>query len=163
MTENLKPFGGWDNEDDLEFNTLIDSVSMGKAGYVSDARLLKSIAPSGNVSITVLIKQKIYSKAIECVDINAEFKTVSIVSVVKDIYKSNLTTQNEAAHIIDNVVENIIHGSGILDIAINVGNDTGNISWVVLEGEDIATELATISSITSNEDIVDAQTTTTYR
>ena len=82
------------------------------------------------------------------------------MTVVEDIYSNNLTTQDEASQIVDDVVENIIGGSNVLDIVINVANNTDNISWVVLEGDDIVTELATISSITSNEDIVDVNTTT---
>eukprot|EP01083_Nonionella_stella_P202439 739552_1 len=55
------------------------------------------------------------------------------------------TTQNEAAMIVDDIVSNILEGSGVLGIVINLRESPDNISWIVLEGEDI----------------VDAETTTT--
>ena len=79
---------------------------------------------------------------------------VSVVTVVEDIYQNNLTTKQEAATIVDDVITNIRDNSGILDIVINV-NGSQNISWVVLDGSDIETELSTISAITSNEGIID--------
>eukprot|EP01083_Nonionella_stella_P128800 390382_1 len=149
------------------------------------------MAPVGNVSITVMIKERDVDNAVTCYPIQAAFGrisdtihandilddvatiinatsfsdnpdvAVSIVTVIEDIYAEDLTTQNEAAMMVDDIVDNILEGSGVLDIVINVQNNTDNISWVVLEGEDIITELTTISTITSNEDIVDAETTTT--
>ena len=71
---------------------------------------------------------------------------VTIYIVVEDIYKSNLTTQQEATQIIDDVVK-------ILILSSELDTDTIiNTSW---------TELATIKQITSNEDIINTNTTTT--
>eukprot|EP01083_Nonionella_stella_P128803 390391_1 len=209
--EALKPYNlfcdEWDNEDDLEYNALLKDVLMSKNTFADDARKLQSVAPVGNVSIIVMIKERDVENAITCYPIHAAFKriadtiheklnqntsdnvnassivsdilddvasitnttslsenpdvAVSIVTVIEDIYAEDLTTQNEAAMMVDDIVDNILEGSGVLDIVINVQNNTDNISWVVLEGEDIITELTTISTITSNEDIVDAETTTT--
>jgi len=84
---------------------------------------------------------------------------VSVVSVVEEFYANNLTTKEDAAIIIDAVVQNIVGGS-VLDIVIEVGADaTNNITWSVY-GDGIVTELATIAEITSNEGIVSAETTT---
>eukprot|EP01083_Nonionella_stella_P100246 282452_1 len=147
------------------------------------------MAPVGNVSITVMIKERNVDNAITCYPIHAAFKTiadsinassivndiltrvssitnatsfsehpdvaVSIVTVIDYIYAENLTTQNAAAQIVHDIVTNIIEGSSVLDI---VQNKSDNISLVA---DDIITELSTISTITSNEEIVDADTTTT--
>ena len=184
----------WNNQSNLEFNALIDGVSMSTAGFVQDARQLTGIAPSGNVSITVLVKEKNEYNAITCYPIIATFKSiedvlnevpenetstkvvdsildkidnitsseslsenpdvaVSIISVVEDMYQSNLTTQSESQQIVDDMVVNILETS----VVVSYSNE----SSVNITGDAIITELATVSSITSNEDIVDSQTTTT--
>ena len=184
----------WNNQSDLEFNALIDGVAMNTAGFVEDARQLTGIAPSGNVSITVLVKEKNEYNAITCYPIMATFKSmddilnevpenetstkvvdsildkidnitsseslsenpdvaVSIISVVEDMYQSNLTTQSESQQIVDDMVVNILETSVVIS--------SSNESSVNITGDAIIIELATVSSITSNEDIVDAQSTTT--
>lgn len=66
------------------------------------------------------------------------------------MYASNLTSQSEAAEVVNDMVGNILSTSAVVS-----GNDTSSVS-----GDDIVTELATISSITSNADIVDSGSTT---
>ena len=50
---------------------------------------------------------------------------VTIHGVIEDIYKSNLTTQEEASNIIDNVVNTLILSSE-LDIINNQNNTQSN-------------------------------------
>ena len=83
---------------------------------------------------------------------NPDF-AVSIHSVVEDLFESNLTTVSEAEQIVDDMVVNILETSTVVASA---NDSTANIT-----GNAIITELATVSSITSNEDIVDAESTTT--
>ena len=185
----------WETENgtDLEYNALIGDVAMSTAGFVDDARELTGIAPSGNVSITVLVKEQNEYNAITCYEIRETFKSidevlsdvpendtsaevvesilitienitstnslsenpdmaVSIHSVVEDMYTSNLTSQTEAEQIVDDMVVNILETS----IVVSSNETTSNIT-----GDAIITELATVSSITSNEEIVDTETTTT--
>ena len=184
----------WNNQSNLEFNALIDGVSMSTAGSVDDARQLTAIAPSGNISITVLVKEKNEYNAITCYPIIATFKSmddilnevpenetstevvesilqtidnitstdslsenpdlaVSIISVVKDLYHSNLTTQSESQQIVDDMVVNILETSHMVS--------SSNESTTNITGDAIITELATVSSITSNEEIVNVESTTT--
>ena len=184
---------GWSNEENLEYNALINDVAMNTAGYVEDARQITGIAPAGNVSITVLVKEQDEYNAITCYGIEATFKSiedvlsdvpanetsaevksiletinnitatdslsdnpdyaVSIHSVVEDLYETNLTTQNEAEQIVDDMVINILETSTVVS--------SSNVSTTNITGDAIITELAAVSSITSNEDIVDAESTTT--
>ena len=185
---------GWSNEENLKYNALIDDVAMNTAGYVDDARQITGIAPVGNVSITVLVKEQEEYNAITCYEITETFKSieevlndvpdnetstevvdsiletinnitatdslsdkpdyaVSIHSVVEDLYETNLTTQNEAEQIVDDMVINILETSTVVS--------SSNVSTTNITGDAIITELAAVSSITSNEDIVDAESTTT--
>ena len=186
----------WENEQNLEYNALIGDVAMSTAGFVGDARELTGIAPVGNVSITVLVKEQNEYNAITCYGIKATFKSVeevisdlstndnvtstevveeilttienitttsslsenpdmavSIHSVVEDMFNSNLTTESEAEQIVDDMVVNILETSAVVS--------SSNESSTNITGEAIITELATVSSITSNEEIVDTETTTT--
>ena len=184
----------WDDDDNLEYNALIDGVVMSTDGFVDDARELTGIAPSGNVSITVLVKEQNEYNAITCYQIEATFKSmddilsdirgngtedevvedilvtidnitnstslaenpdvaVSIHSVVVDLYQSNLTTQSEAEQIVDDMVVNILETSTVVS--------SSNESSLNITGDAIITELATVTSITSNQEIVDAESTTT--
>ena len=175
----------WESDGDLEYNALIDGVAMNTDGFVDDSQDLSGAAPSGNMTITVLVKEQNEYNAITCYEFVTTFKAVddldeeavdgvlssidnitngtslaenpdvavSIHSVVEDLYQSNLTTKSEAEKIVDDMVTNILKGSRV------VANDSS--SAVNVSGEDIITELATVSSITSNEDIVDAESTTT--
>ena len=186
----------WENEENLEYNALIGDVAMSTAGFVGDARELTGIAPVGNVSITVLVKEQNEYNAITCYSIKAHFKSVeevisdlsskdnvtstevveeilitienitttsslsenpdmavSIHSVVEDMFNSNLTTESEAEQIVDDMVVNILETSAVVS--------SSNESSTNITGEAIITELATVSSITSNEEIVDTETTTT--
>ena len=185
---------GWSNEENLEYNALIGDVAMSTAGFVDDARAITGIAPVGNVSITVLVKEQNEYNAITCFEIKETFKSiediindvpenetstevvesilmtidnitstnslsenpdmaVSIHTVVEDMFKSNLTSADEAEQIVDDMVVNILETSTVV---ASVNESASNIS-----GNAIITELATVSSITSNEEIVDAETTTT--
>eukprot|EP01083_Nonionella_stella_P152013 486665_1 len=159
----------WDNAENLEYNAFMHKT------YVDDARKLTSIAPVGNVSIIVLIKEVGVANAITCYTIDAEFEgisntsdvgalltdvsaltnstsfsdnphvAISLVSVIENIYAQNLATQDEATQFVDNIVGGIIGGA----------------DDVVLEGDDIINQLSIIASVTSNEDIVGVDTTTT--
>ena len=185
----LEPYNllcsGWESDGDLEYNALINGVAMNSDGFVEDSQDLRGKAPSGNVSIVVLVKEENKYNAITCYEIKTFFTpvddldeeavdgvlssidnitngtslaenpdvAVSIHSVVEDLYQSNLTTKTEAKKIVDDMVTNILKGSRV------VVNDSS--SAVNVSGDDIITELATVSSITSNEDIVDADSTTT--
>ena len=77
---------------------------------------------------------------------------VSVHSVVEDLYQSNLTTRTEAKQIVDDMVVNILETSIVVS--------SSNVSTTNITGDAIITELATVSSITSNEEIVDAESTT---
>eukprot|EP01083_Nonionella_stella_P289770 986074_1 len=193
--EPLKPFhvlcDGWDNETHLEYNALHKDVWINRGSFVDNATELEGIAPVGNVSITIMIKQKDVDNAITCYDIDASFQTisgrsnatsnilsdiatitnttslsdhldiaVSIFTVIQEMYDEELTTQDEAAYVVDAMVHNIVDGSGVLDIVINIRNNS-DISWVVLDGDDLIAEMTTIAALTSNPDIVDANTTVT--
>ena len=181
----------------LEYNALIEGVAMSTAGYVDDARQLTGIAPVGNVTITVLVKEQDEYNAITCYEIRETFKSmlevintvpdgsndttaevvdsvldtidnitstnslsenpdmaVSIHTVVEDMFKSNLTTADEAEEIIDDMVVNILETSTV----VASSNESGPVN---VSGDAIITELATVSSITSNEEIVDVASTTT--
>ena len=185
----------WETENgtDLEYNALINDVAMSTEGFVEDARGLTSIAPSGNVSIVVLVKEQNEDNAITCYQIEATFKTmdqiisdipsnvtstevvngllstiesitngteladspdvaVSIHSVVEDLYQSNLTTKTEAEQIVNDMVVNILETSTV----VSSSNESANIT-----GDAIIIELAAFSSLTSNEAIVNMESTTT--
>ena len=189
----------WREEPDttLEYNALIEGVAMSTSGYVDDARELTGIAPVGNVTITVLVKEQDEYNAITCYEIRETFKSmldvintvpegsndtsaevvdavldtidnitatnsfsenpdmaVSIHTVVEDMFKSNLTTADEAEEIIDDMVVNILETSTV----VASSNESGPVN---VSGDAIITELATVSSITSNEEIVDVASTTT--
>ena len=145
---------------------------MNTAGYVDNASDIMGIAPVGNVSIVVLIKELNAYNAITCYDINASFSSVtanetsavlssidslianesffdnpsyavSIQTAVEDMFEGDLVNQSAAAQFIDNVVGNMMNTSSVSD------------------GDDIATELSTFSSVTSNDEIVDWKSTTT--
>ena len=186
----------WETENgtDLEYNALIGDVTMSTDGFVDDARELRGIAPSGVVSITVLVKEQNEYNAITCYPIEATFKSmdeilgnisangsstelvddflstinnitnstalsktpnvaVAIHSVVENLYENNFTSQNDAEQIVDDMVVNILQTSTVISPS---NESTSNIS-----GNAIITELATVSSITSNEEIVDVESTTT--
>ena len=167
---------------------------MGSDGFVDDARKLRGVAPSGNVSITVLVKEQDEYNAITCYPIKASFKSmddilsniptngssievvddilmtirnitnsttlsanpdvaVSVHSVLDDLYKNTFTTGTEAEQIIDEMVVNILSTSTVILLnESSPSNITGNAIFV---------ELATMSSIASNEEIVDVNRTTT--
>ena len=76
---------------------------------------------------------------------------VSIHSVVEDLFEGNLTSESEAKSVVNDMVDNILTTSNVLN------NENSNVS---VSGDDIVTELATISSITSNADTVDSDSTT---
>ena len=186
----------WETENgtNLEYNALIGDVSMSIDGFVDDARELTGIAPSSNVSITILVKEENEYNAISCYQIEAQFKSmdaivrdiaanetstelikeflieienitnstslsenpdvaVAVHSVVEDLYQNNLTTQSDAQNMVHNLVVNILETSTVVS---PINESTANIS-----GDAIITELATVSSITSNEEIVDVESTTT--
>eukprot|EP01084_Bolivina_argentea_P000675 1248_1 len=176
----------WENQQDLEFNALIDNVIINKDGFVDDVSEIIGKAPVGNVSITVLVKQKLYPKCIECITINAGFKTISqiinmngttiingILTNVENIISTTSLSENlDVAVSIIIVIEDIYSNNLITqnlaqqivdDVVTNIIDgsviNTNNISLVVLD--DIITELATISSITSNQEIIDSKTTMT--
>eukprot|EP01083_Nonionella_stella_P308653 1089990_1 len=107
--ENLAPLmeynlycEGWNNADNLEFNALLGDAPMSQT-YVDDARLLKSIAPTGEVSITVLVKEKGVNNAITCYAIDAIFKSLS--AAIDDKLSAN-STQNVSA-IIDDILTDV--------------------------------------------------------
>ena len=52
------------------------NVLMNKDGFIADSTMLSSIAPTGNLSIIVLIKDKQYPKAITSYGINGLFMDV---------------------------------------------------------------------------------------
>ena len=182
----------WDDDDDLEYNALIGDVVMDTDGFVDDAREIIGFAPSGNVTVTVLVKERGAYNAITCYAINATFKTmsefvreqgngsnttsthivdgvlgeisnftnntslsakpdlaVSIQLVLEDLVRSNLTTESEAAQIVDDVVSNVLSSSAVL---------SPNAS--TLTAAAIVTELACISAVTAYADIVDSASTT---
>ena len=175
----------WESDGDLEYNALINGVAVNIDGFVEDSQDLSGVAPSGNMTITVLVKEQNEYNAISCFEFVATFRAVddldaeavdgilssidnitngtslaenpdvavSIHSVVEDLYQSNLTAKSEAEKIVDDMVTNILKGSRVI---VNDSSSAVNVS-----GNDIITELATVSSITSNEDIVDAESTTT--
>ena len=178
-----------ENGTDLEYNALIGDVMMNTEGFVNDTRKLIGIAPSGHVSITVLVKQVDEYNAISCYHFDAQFKSMDIAanetstnsvngllfkiknitnstslsenpdvavavhSVVEDLYQNNLTSQSDARDMVHNLVINILETSTVVS---PINESTANIS-----GDAIITELATVSTITSNEEIVDVESTTT--
>ena len=176
---------GWIAEEELEYNALIGDSVMSTSGFVDDPRKLKARAPSGNETIMVLVKEMDQYNAITCYAIYAEFRgvdvmdnegvedvlntienitnstslsenphmAISIHSVLEDMYQSNMTSRIEAMQIVDDMVSNILRGSRMVNM-----NDS--YLTVNMSGDDIITELATVSSITSNEEIVDADSTT---
>merc|ERR1719204_1051571 len=79
----LQPYNlfcaGWADEDVLEFNALTQNVPLSTAGFVDDARKLTSVAPVGNVSIVVLVKERAQADAITCVEIAASFQSIEQV------------------------------------------------------------------------------------
>ena len=78
--------------------------------------------------------------------------TVSIHSVVEHLYESNLTSQREAEQIVHDMMGNILQTSTVVSsVNGSFSNITGNI---------IITELATVSLLVSNGEIVDVDTTT---
>ena len=81
----------WDDQHYLQFNALINGVVMNSNGYVDDAQVLISIALSGNASLTVLIKNKTYTNAIACYEIeDAEF--IQITECIDEILTEDVTT-----------------------------------------------------------------------
>ena len=177
----------------LEYNSLIDNVLINRE-FVDNITSLTGPSPSGNASITILIRNRIYPTSITCYDIDAQFRTfeeifndpdvnlteaeqveiiesalnnvqnitksisfaddpaaaVSLHSVVSDIYDSNLTTQEEARQIIDDMTNNIIQSSSTFDILRSGVTNTSS--------SDISNEISTMTSITSNAQIVDFET-----
>ena len=163
---------GWGNAMNVTYNALLDDVMMNTDGFVENASDITGIAPVGNVTITVLVKELNAYNAITCYDINASFSSisanetdavlssidsfianvsfydnpgyaVSIQTAVEDMFDGDLVNQSLATTIIDNVVGNMMNTSAVSD------------------GDDIVTELSAFSSVTSNDDIVDWQSTTT--
>ena len=173
-----------ENETDLEYNALIEDVMMSTDGFVDDARNLTGMAPAGNTSITVLVKMQNEYNAITCYEFTAAFKSVddananqsvndtllvidsitdstslgsdpdaavSIHSVVENLYQSNSISRSKAVQIVDDMVVNILQTwTDITSSNESLSNITGNA---------IITELATLSSITTNENIVDVEST----
>ena len=178
--------GGIDGDSDLEYNAMIGDVTMSTSGFVDDAKELIGIAPVGDVTITVLVKEKDEYNAITCYQINETFQfadeldegdvddllltinnltaiesfsenpafAVSIHSVVEYLFEGSLIGQHEAELIVDDMVMNLLGTSPVLS---SLNESASNIT-----GDEIITELATVSAITSNEDIVDLNSTTTH-
>ena len=163
---------GWRSAMNLTYNALIDDVVMNTGGFVQNASQITGIAPVGNITIVVLVKEYDTFHAITCYEIDASFSSitanetdavlnsidslvanesfaenpdyaVSIQTVVGDLFDGGLVNQSTASSIIDDVVDNMLNSS------------------LVSDGESIITELSTFSSVTSNEDIVDWESTTT--
>ena len=63
----------------LEYNALIGDVLMSKYEFVSDSRDLSAIAPVGNLSISVLIRNENTEKGITCMDITPQFRSIQDV------------------------------------------------------------------------------------
>ena len=163
---------GWENEENMTYNALLWSTMMNTDGFVENASDITGIAPVGNVSIVVLVKELNAYNAITCYEIDASFSSisanetdavlssidsfignvsffenpsyaVSIQSAVGNMFDGDLVNQSLAATIIDNVVGNMMNTSAVSD------------------GDDIVNELSAFSSVTYNDDIVDWQSTTT--
>eukprot|EP01083_Nonionella_stella_P277246 942509_1 len=113
--ENLEPLmeynlfcTGWNDNENMEFNALLKDVLMSKSTYVDDPRELRSIAPVGNVSIIVLVKQKNVDNAITCYPIRAQFKTIAEAISDKLNIGDNTTnsTQNVTA-VVDEILTDV--------------------------------------------------------
>ena len=64
---------GWGNAMNVTYNALLDDVMMNTDGFVENAPDITGIAPVGNVTITVLVKELNAYNAITCYDINDSF------------------------------------------------------------------------------------------
>merc|ERR1711892_1130786 len=90
---------------------------MSTAGFVDDARSLTGIAPVGNVSITVLVKEQNEYNAITCYGIEAVFKSVD--EVISDLN----TTSSEGVDDILMTIDNITSTNSLSespDIAVSI-------------------------------------------
>ena len=179
-----------DSNQDLVFNALIDNVLMNNE-YVSDPTSLQSIAPAGNTSITMLIRNTSFPNAISCISIDARFKTfaeitsdpnvtnasqiaqdalkrienatksttlsedpdvaVALYSVVNDIYQTNLSSRDEASGVVEDIVSNIVTTSFVSQINETLDVDINNTLDL---GAKILNEIAMVSVVTSNEEII---------
>ena len=164
----------WENEQNITYNALLQNVMMNTDGFVENASDITGIAPAGNVTITVLVRELNAYNAITCYEIDASFPTisanetdvilnfidslianesfyekpsyaVSVQTAVEDMFDRGFVNQSVARKIIDNVVGNML----------NTSTPTGS------DGEAIITELSAFSAVTSNDDIVDWESTTT--
>ena len=101
----------------LEFNALTENVPLPTGGFVDDAReltwrrwLCRLVAPDGNVSIHVLVKEQAHDNAMTCFSIATNFQSVEQVLLRK-------TTQN-ATLIVDAILseaEALISNSSLSD------------------------------------------------
>ena len=172
-----------DNETNLEYNAMIGDVTMSTSGFVDDAQELVGIAPVGDLTITILVKEKDEYNAITCYQINETFQFTdeldeegadSILLTINDLTDTESFYENPSFAVsIHSVVEYLFEESLIDqseaalivdDMVMNLLNtstvispskDSSNIT-----GAAIVTELATASAITSNEEIVAVENTT---
>eukprot|EP01083_Nonionella_stella_P117890 351749_1 len=93
----------WTNHANLEYNALLRNTIMSKNGFVDDSSELASVAPAGEVQITVLIKEKEINASIACYTIHATFK--SIADTIND--RLNQNPSQNAATIISDLMDNI--------------------------------------------------------
>ena len=123
--DNLLPLGSfylncndWYSPSELEYNALVDNVLIGTQGFVNNASLLSGIASTGNVTITVLIKDVLYTKAITCFELDAKFP--EIIDLIQD-NETNVSISDIFDQVSTATNSNTSSLGNNLDIAVAVG------------------------------------------
>eukprot|EP01083_Nonionella_stella_P011537 32734_1 len=132
MLEPLQEFSllcmDWSNHANLEYNALIQNTIMSKDGFVADAAGLTSVAPAGDMNITVLIKEKHPNAIIACDTIHVTFR--SIAETIRDRLDQNPSANSEA--IVREMMNNV--GAMIDSTALAENPDVAISISTVIEG-----------------------------
>ena len=147
-TENYNLFcDNWSNQNDLNFNAMISNVLMNDE-FVSDPSL-GGIAPSGNISITVLIQNQSHASAISCYHINAAFRTFQ--KIATDINSSSNDTIASIVEDTINFINNITKPSSLpqnKDSIVSIYTIIADLYSANLTSQGVATQL--VNNIVSN-------------
>ena len=166
------------NEPDLEYNALLNNVRFSE-DYVNDPNLSTSYAASGNVTITILVREATFPTRIGCYPFIATFPTINETNIdntlniidngtantllatdpdlavaysriLNNVYQDNLVSRDNVSGRIDNLATNIIRSSSLGGIVVN--QTKGNVTRV---GENLVDEVTALSAVTLNTEIVD--------